>query len=663
MSDDLDAIFVRGGAEEARRKAENQQYQEAKAKWDKAVALLSQIRNPSGNPLSAQLGREPTPAEAHDWYAGLLIDYCRAIRDADPTRSLPDLTPNRDGAQLAVEVLRLAWEGNREAIKQILDRAFQLSSTLSREMITCLANLLYRLLGVQAVSLGSWGNNDPLEGSSDQVAEEKPEDAEPIDKDRNMPDSSSANPLRRLSELEGRLYKERDVLTPAEKKEMRHEIFLLRVGNTKSDIRKHLSPERRLEKESPGEALSNSIGLFIHYVDTYIDSCRELADLSQPHGIADKRCQVAFNCLSHCMFSILDYGYSLANLLESQEYSSKPVLRTLDCLSSNDGIVKDDGKLPSGFFSAWPKDRIKLGQMVVQAEVAVAKCSTRTKLGAADSGEGSGVVSSSVSPASKSSGISTSVENVHTLRELCEWLKVRMRWLRDWHMAPKDPKPVHPAFLNEILSLYRDSSYPPPSDSAKLNEWAGLWITRFSIRTIHEVYDWLETHDIFGAPDCPSLDPERNERILVFTLEHLTRLLNFVGARANERSAPTGIAECEQVEEAGTGRVPRELEQAEGIENGGGQAEAEITELDLTDKHRIILESLLELNAVSFGKRQTLPEIIQHFNRTYNPDNYKREAAQLRTWNLVNSRAGPSGGYWLTAKGKQTAEHLKTENQ
>lgn len=199
MSDDLDALFARCASEEIRRKEESREFQENKEKWDKAVALLSQIRNPSSNPLAAELGRQPTQAEGHDWYAGMLIKYCRAVRDADPTCSLPKLTPDRDGERLAVEVLRSAWERDREAIRQILDRSFRTSSSLSREMITCLENLLHSLLGAQEVSMGSW-YNDPAEGGSDQATEERAEEAGPINTDRPEMEDDLDSLLRRDNE-------------------------------------------------------------------------------------------------------------------------------------------------------------------------------------------------------------------------------------------------------------------------------------------------------------------------------------------------------------------------------------------------------------------------------------------------------------------------------
>jgi hypothetical protein len=92
------------------------------------------------------------------------------------------------------------------------------------------------------------------------------------------------------------------------------------------------------------------------------------------------------------------------------------------------------------------------------------------------------------------------------------------------------------------------------------------------------------------------------------------------------------------------------------------EATGESTELPLTDKQRHILESLLDLDATGPNKRQTLKAIISRFNRRADPDNYKHEAAELRKSTLINAKAGPDGGYWLTVRGRQIAEQFKAEN-
>lgn len=160
--------------------------------------------------------------------------------------------------------------------------------------------------------------------------------------------------------------------------------------------------------------------------------------------------------------------------------------------------------------------------------------------------------------------MSASLENVRTLSELRDWLKLRHRWYLDWQMAVY-PKPIPSTFHDAILAVC-----PPPQtnliDPAKVKTWAGEHMLMYHERIIHQVHDWLLAHDIFGAPDCPPLDPDKDDRIFVTQLTHIAALLNFAGVRAAERSAPTGQGEGEQAEETGADCYPAEGEQGEGID-------------------------------------------------------------------------------------------------
>jgi hypothetical protein len=144
--------------------------------------------------------------------------------------------------------------------------------------------------------------------------------------------------------------------------------------------------------------------------------------------------------------------------------------------------------------------------------------------------------------------MSADLQNVHTLPELREWLKVRVRWLRDWHMAPNNPKPIPPAFRDAIFSVFRPPLYPLPSDPTKVEQRANELVWKFHEHTIHQVQDWLQAHDVFGAPDWQGHDPLKDKRILIDALEHLSALLNFIGVRAAERSVPDGPANGEKPE-------------------------------------------------------------------------------------------------------------------
>jgi hypothetical protein len=650
MSDDLDELFARASAEESRRKEEGRLFQEKKEKWDRARALLSQILNPSGNPLSAQLGREPTPAEAHDWYAGLLIDYCRAIRDADSTRSPPDLAPDRDGARLAVKVVRLVWEGDREAITQILDRAFSESPTLSQEMTTRLANELCHLLGAQAVSHGSRENNDPPGGSGELATEERAKEVGPIEKSKVMSDSSSANPPRRLIELEGRLYKERDSLTPAEKQDLRHEALRLRVGIAQNDIWQKLGSERCLPQNLSGKALSDSIGQFVFYMERYIDSCRELADLAQPRGIADEHCHGAFKKLVYYLFDIIDYGCSLAQLLESGGYNCKPVLRTLDCLLSHDGTPQDDGKLPDAFFSSWPKDKIKLGQMAVQAEVSAAKYNTtRTTLAAINTPEESGTVPPSAGPAEKAE---------HTQHSPLMRLDVLLTALRaevqqEASAVDADRSEVHlqrsqsaaersqliQRLSGEARAQCRTAGVPFGDADTVLSQASEL------------ANDLLNYHaDDRGREHARFVELMGRYRSVVQRLSDLSAWCE----NESQNGISVSHAPVEQAQVSGTGHESTEGGQAEGVDD--------IVESELTDRQKIILETMLENEITSERRRRTRAQIVRLVNRTHNPLSYSRDFARLVTLQYLRSLEGPKGGVWMTPTGKAEAQRLRSSS-
>jgi hypothetical protein len=165
MTDDQEAIFERHAAETVRDKEEEQQDQARRKKWEVVAALLSQIQNPSGNSLAGQLGREPTRCEFFDWYAGLLIQYCRAVRDADPAAALPDLTPGSDDSRLALDVLRSAWREDSGEIVRILQRTEATgSNALGGDLAASLIDLLHRMRGTKAPLPGNWVNADPAPG-------------------------------------------------------------------------------------------------------------------------------------------------------------------------------------------------------------------------------------------------------------------------------------------------------------------------------------------------------------------------------------------------------------------------------------------------------------------------------------------------------------------
>jgi hypothetical protein len=175
MSDDFEALFQKYAAEESRHEADRQQAREATKKWEAAESLLSHLENAPLNALACQLGRAPTQAEGHAYYAELLIRYCRAIRDAGRSDRPPDLQPRSDGARLALEVLRLVLEDDQLGIVRILDGAAKAPTTLGSDLVTSLLDLLHRLLGTPAPIAGGWVDADAsqIESTGTELIEQR----------------------------------------------------------------------------------------------------------------------------------------------------------------------------------------------------------------------------------------------------------------------------------------------------------------------------------------------------------------------------------------------------------------------------------------------------------------------------------------------------------
>src|SRR5262249_3852425 len=108
-----------------------------------------------------------------------------------------------------------------------------------------------------------------------------------------------------------------------------------------------------------------------------------------------------------------------------------------------------------------------------------------------------------------------------TLEQIRDWLVVRVRWLREWHLA-KAPKPLPHAFLRTIVSMFRADLTPFPSTAEQVPAWASEHIWLFSERTIHQAHNFLERLGVFDAPAWHPPDIFRNPRILIEALDHLS---------------------------------------------------------------------------------------------------------------------------------------------
>jgi hypothetical protein len=73
--------------------------------------------------------------------------------------------------------------------------------------------------------------------------------------------------------------------------------------------------------------------------------------------------------------------------------------------------------------------------------------------------------------------------------------------------------------------------------------------------------------------------------------------------------------------------------------------------IHLTDRQRLILETMLDMELISEVRKETHRVIVERINPQHDPDNYKHDFAVLRSKGLTDSIRGPDGGVWLTEKG------------
>jgi hypothetical protein len=121
----------------------------------------------------------------------------------------------------------------------------------------------------------------------------------------------------------------------------------------------------------------------------------------------------------------------------------------------------------------------------------------------------------------------TSSDLPATLVELREWLADRVRWLRDWHLAP-DPKPMEPGLVNAIVCMFGNTPLGLPKDRARILQWASERIWRFSELTIQHAHGCLERLGVLSAPAWHSPNPETNSRAMIEAFDHLAGLMPFV---------------------------------------------------------------------------------------------------------------------------------------
>jgi hypothetical protein len=94
------------------------------------------------------------------------------------------------------------------------------------------------------------------------------------------------------------------------------------------------------------------------------------------------------------------------------------------------------------------------------------------------------------------------------------------------------------------------------------------------------------------------------------------------------------------------------------VEQVGEDREQADHDLWLSERQRTLVIEMLEMGAVGGTKRVKTADVVRRCAPRDDPDNYKRDFAQLKELKITDSSPGRGGGVWLTAFGKATAQRL-----
>jgi hypothetical protein len=131
---------------------------------------------------------------------------------------------------------------------------------------------------------------------------------------------------------------------------------------------------------------------------------------------------------------------------------------------------------------------------------------------------------------------------------------------------------------------------------------------------------------------------------------------------AGQIAAVPDQAETEQAGGTVAGEDGKVRDGRDSAEAGQAEGADEDAENELTDRQKMILETMLEHEITSERRRKTRAEIVRLINRTHKPSTYNRDFAGLATRQYLRSREGPSGGVWMTSTGKAEAQRLCPPN-
>jgi len=108
-----------------------------------------------------------------------------------------------------------------------------------------------------------------------------------------------------------------------------------------------------------------------------------------------------------------------------------------------------------------------------------------------------------------------------------------------------------------------------------------------------------------------------------------------------------GHCECESV------RSPDQTDTA---------AQSSDTVVHLTDRQKLLLIELVDIEAIGFRQKTTRDAVAKRFGQSKTGDDLGRDFAALSKYKFTDSQPGPNGGIWLTSKGKAEAKLLRDES-
>src|SRR5262249_24523306 len=113
---------------------------------------------------------------------------------------------------------------------------------------------------------------------------------------------------------------------------------------------------------------------------------------------------------------------------------------------------------------------------------------------------------------------------------------------------------------------------------------------------------------------------------------------------------------CRPGQDPGQRALTERAGNAAGRESDAGASAYDDEDNSLTDRQRLILETMLDMDLDNETCRAALQQIVTRINPKHDANNYKRDFATLRGKELTGSVRGPDGGVWLTDKGREQAK-------